>query len=353
MVDGDFLVVWTGKTAVGVDLRNRTVLWRAPATGPPALTGEHQVLLAGPDGFTIRPPATGRPVTTVTAGTAVPDRAGLSRIGAPHRRRRRRPPHRLRLTRPPSRVAARRGLMQDGGVTRTLATPDGPVAVLDAGDGPAVLFVPGYTGTKEDFAPLLPLLADAGLRAVAMDLPGQYETPGPDDPAAYTPEALSRSVLAVAAQLDRPHLVGHSFGGLVSRAAVIADPGAVRSLVLMGSGPSAIGGDRRERMAALEPVLRAGGLPAVYEALETIAAGDPDWASMPAEQRDFLRTRFLAGSPAGLQGMGDALRAEPDRTGELAAAGRPAAGAVRRARRRLVARRCRRRWPTGSARRPR
>jgi pimeloyl-ACP methyl ester carboxylesterase len=213
--------------------------------------------------------------------------------------------------------------MQDGGVTRRLGTPDGPVAVLAAGDGPAVLFVPGYTGTKEDFAPLLPLLADAGLRAVAMDLPGQYETPGPDDPAAYTPDALSRAVLAVAAQLDRPHLVGHSFGGLVSRSAVIADPDAVRSLVLMGSGPSAIGGDRRERMAALEPVLRAGGLPAVYEALETIAAGDPVWASMPDEQRDFLRARFLAGSPAGLRGMGDALRAEPDRTGELAAAGLP------------------------------
>jgi len=222
-------------------------------------------------------------------------------------------------------------------VTRTLPTPDGPVAVLDAGDGPAVLFVPGYTGTKEDFGPLLPLLADAGLRAVAMDLPGQYQTPGPDHLAAYTPDALSRSVLAVAARLDRPHLVGHSFGGLVSRAAVIADPGAVRSLVLMGSGPAAIGGDRRERMAALEPVLRAGGMPAVYEALETIAAADPEWASMSADQRAFLRTRFLAGSPAGLQGMGDALRAEPDRTAELAATGLPLL-ALRRARRRLVAR---------------
>ena len=209
------------------------------------------------------------------------------------------------------------------GVTRTIPTPDGPVAVLEAGGGPAVLFVPGYTGTKEDFALLLPLLADAGLRAVAMDLPGQYQTPGPEDLAAYTPDALSRSVLAVAAQLDRPHLVGHSFGGLVARAAVIADPDAVRSLVLIGSGPSSIGGDRRERMAALEPVLRAGGLPAVYSALETIAAGDPVWASMPDEQRDFLRTRFLAGSPAGLQGMGDALRAEPDRVVELAATGVP------------------------------
>jgi pimeloyl-ACP methyl ester carboxylesterase len=210
-----------------------------------------------------------------------------------------------------------------GGVTRTLSTPDGPVAVLADGAGPAVLLVPGYTGTKEDFAPLLPLLAAAGMHAVAMDLPGQYETPGPDDPAAYTPDRLAASVLAVAAQLDRPHLIGHSYGGLVARAAVIADPDAVRSLVLLASGPSAIGGDRKERMAALEPVLAAGGLPGVYEALEVLAAGDPAWVALPGGQKAFLRTRFLAGSPAGLAGMGDALRAEPDRTDELKAAGVP------------------------------
>jgi pimeloyl-ACP methyl ester carboxylesterase len=208
-------------------------------------------------------------------------------------------------------------------VTRMVGTADGPVAVLEAGEGPAVLFVPGYTGTKEDFAPVLPLLAEAGLRAVAMDLPGQYETPGPDDLSAYTPDALSRTVLAVAAELGRPHLVGHSFGGLVSRAAVIKAPDAVRSLVLMGSGPSAIGGDRRERMAALEPMLAAGGMPAVYDALEAIAVADPEWAALPARHRAFLRTRFLAGSAAGLQGMGDALRSEPDRTDELASAGVP------------------------------
>jgi len=209
------------------------------------------------------------------------------------------------------------------GVSRTLPTPDGPVAVLGAGAGPAVLLVPGYTGTKEDFAPLLPLLAAAGRRAVAMDLPGQYETPGPDDPAAYTPDRLAASVLAVAAGLDRPDLIGHSYGGLVCRAAVIADPDAARSLVLMASGPSAIGGDRKERMAALEPVLAAGGLPAVYDALAVLAAGDPAWVALPAEHKTFLRTRFVAGSPAGLQGMGDALRAEPDRTGELRATGVP------------------------------
>lgn len=206
---------------------------------------------------------------------------------------------------------------------RTVATPAGPVALLEAGAGAPVLLVPGYTGTKEDFVALLPLLAATGRRAVAMDLPGQYETPGPDDPAAYTPDALAATVLAVAAGLGRPDLVGHSFGGLVARAAVLADPGAVRSLTLLDSGPAAIGGDRRERMAALEPLLATGGLPAVYAGLAALAAADPAWVALPDGHKAFLRHRFLSGSPAGLAGMGDALRSEPDRTAALKGTGVP------------------------------
>jgi pimeloyl-ACP methyl ester carboxylesterase len=61
----------------------------------------------------------------------------------------------------------------------------------------------------------------------------------------------------------------------------------------------------------------------VYDALERIAAGDPAWATAPEQHRDFLRRRFLAGSETGLVAMGDALRAEPDRTEELRATGVP------------------------------
>jgi hypothetical protein len=80
VADGDFLVVWTGTTAVGVDARTRTVLWSAAATGPPTLA-EGQVVLASASGFTVRPASAGTPVTTIAAGAAVPARAGLSRIG--------------------------------------------------------------------------------------------------------------------------------------------------------------------------------------------------------------------------------------------------------------------------------
>ena len=55
--------------------------------------------------------------------------------------------------------------------------------------------MPGYTGSKEDFAPLLAPLAAAGFAATAIDLPGQYESPGPADPAGYTPDAARRAVL--------------------------------------------------------------------------------------------------------------------------------------------------------------
>jgi pimeloyl-ACP methyl ester carboxylesterase len=210
---------------------------------------------------------------------------------------------------------------------RRLDTPAGPLALLDtgpAGTAGTALFVPGYTGSKEDFLPLLDPLARAGWRAVAMDQRGQFESPGVDDPAAYSTEALARDVLAVVADLGPPvHLVGHSFGGLVGRAAVIAAPLSFASLVLLCSGPAAIGGARQQRIEVLRPLLEQGGMAAVYAGMERLAAGDPKWREAPQELRDFLRRRFLASSPVGLQGMAEALTSEPDRVEELRATGVP------------------------------
>ena len=204
-----------------------------------------------------------------------------------------------------------------------LELPGQRVAAVQSGpaDAPPVLLVPGYTGSKEDFGPILDPLGDAGFRVTAIDLPGQFESPGLPRAADYTPDRLGAVVRAVAARLGpRVRLLGHSFGGLVARAAVIAAPSTFASLVLLSSGPGRIGGVRKVSMDELEPVLAASGLPGVFAAMQAAERADPGYVEPPPEVAEFLERRFLGGSPEMLQGMADALRSEPDRVAELAGA---------------------------------
>jgi pimeloyl-ACP methyl ester carboxylesterase len=224
-----------------------------------------------------------------------------------------------------------RQLAAHDATARTFAGGAGPLAALDAGAEGALgtaLLVAGYTGSKEDFAPILAPLAEAGVRTVAIDQRGQFESPGPDDPAAYSVDELVADVLAVAqvlrAEGDGPlHLLGHSFGGLVCRGAVLADPGAFSSLTLLGSGPSRLTGRRAQLLDHLAPLLEAGGVPLVHETMEQLAMTDPRAQAVPAPTREFLSRRFLRNSAAGLRGMADAMLGEPDRVDELAATGLP------------------------------
>jgi pimeloyl-ACP methyl ester carboxylesterase len=214
---------------------------------------------------------------------------------------------------------------------RTFEGGAGPLVALDTG-GEAVrgtvLMVAGYTGSKEDFAPLLAPLAEAGYRVVAVDQRGQYESPGPDDPTAYSVAELGADVIAVARVLREEsgeplHLVGHSFGGLVTRAAVLEEPGLFTSFTLLGSGPSRLTGRRADLLDHLGPLLEAGGIALVHETLEQVAMTDPKAQAVPSQTRAFYSRRFLSNSEAGLRGMADAMLNEPDRVAELAAVGIP------------------------------
>jgi pimeloyl-ACP methyl ester carboxylesterase len=181
------------------------------------------------------------------------------------------------------------------------------------------VLVPGYTGSKEDFAALLDPLCGAGLSVLAVDLPGQYESPGPPHEQDYYPDPLGRTLTTLIRRLtaggQRVLLLGHSYGGLVCRAAVLAGA-PVRGLTLLGSGPAALpAGQRRALMDATEPVLRAHGVHAVAQLLQ-----DRDGNAIPAELAALRRERLLRSTTAGLLGMAAALRTEPDRVAELAAA---------------------------------
>jgi len=78
-------------------------------------------------------------------------------------------------------LCATRVTAASGELAALVATPPDDVVRR-----PPVLAVPGYTGSKEDFLHLLPLLARIGHPVTAIDLRGQHESGGPEDVSAYT-----------------------------------------------------------------------------------------------------------------------------------------------------------------------
>jgi pimeloyl-ACP methyl ester carboxylesterase len=234
----------------------------------------------------------------------------------------------------------------------TLPTDRGDFAILEAQPGHGVcerrpaLLIPGYTGSKEDFLPVLEPLAAADRTVVAMDLRGQYQSPHAASRDGYDPDELAADVLAVAAAVSKQagwespggvHLAGHSMGGLVARHAALtaARPpaGQVLSLTLLGSGPGAIAGERaavlRDLLAVLDP--HAGRHGDDRGRLTSLVAQIWRDRLEPQARKDgtddriiaFLCERTHKTCPISLIAMARYLLTCPDRTEELAALTRP------------------------------
>ncbi|MFG2023959.1 alpha/beta fold hydrolase [Streptomyces sp. NPDC048825] len=208
------------------------------------------------------------------------------------------------------------------------AVIDAPVATGVEAKGTALL-LPGFTGSKEDFISLHEPLAAAGYRTVAVDGRGQYETPGPrDDEAPYAQGELARDVLAQVdtltdTQHERVHLVGHSFGGQVARAAVLLDSTRFRSLTLIASGPAEISASQQLRVKLLRDALAVMDMAQVWDAIQALEppedAADQQDLDAGLDDLEVLRQRWLGNSPAQLIAAGRQLCTEPDRVAELAA----------------------------------
>ena len=106
--------------------------------------------------------------------------------------------------------------------------------------GDAIL-IHGFTGSKEDFDYIGPLLAARGYRVFAPDNRGIHESPHALDASSYSMDSYARDAIEIAKhfKLSSPHLFGHSYGGAVAQRAVIAEPELFASLTLFCSGPHA------------------------------------------------------------------------------------------------------------------
>jgi pimeloyl-ACP methyl ester carboxylesterase len=252
-------------------------------------------------------------------------------------------------------VSTPKALQLPSGVRRlTIETSRGKFAALEAlplsgiHERQPALLVPGYTGSKEDFLLILQALAAAGRQVVAIDMRGQFETPGADDAAAYELGALAADVALVADWLSAGHdgaasaggpgagpsgpvggggvhLMGHSLGGLVAREVLLARAARISSLTLMSSGPGALTGPRSLILQALLAELDGIGPDRLGAEVERIwrTRLEPEAlaGSVPPAIIDFLGTRLLSSSPTGLRTMAETLLTCPDRTAALARLG--------------------------------
>ena len=206
-------------------------------------------------------------------------------------------------------------------------------AVLHAGLAGArewAVLVPGFTGSKEDFIAILPLLAASGVGVVAFDQLGQYESDASDDTADYALDLLARDVAelvdVVRARygVERaPHLVGHSFGGLVVQEAVAGGHLAPASLVLLCTGPGALPPERWEQLPALVDALEVHDLATIWRIMAEMAeaeAAHDDAGSADAptpEVQAFLERRWHANSAVQLREVARLLMAQPVITDRL------------------------------------
>ena len=218
--------------------------------------------------------------------------------------------------------------LPDGVHPATLETDRGDFATLQAVPDVGtplgtVLLVPGWTGSKEDFTPLVDHLARYGWRTVAVDQRGQYETPGPADPSAYTLSELGADVVAMSQALGGySQVVGHSFGGLVAREAVLTDPSVFSTITLLCSGPGAFSDEtKRQGLEMLAFGLDNLPIDQVYDLKLDHDSKEPTYAAPAEDIAAFLRVRFTGNVPASLASITRRLIDAEDRTEKLAKSG--------------------------------
>ncbi|WP_112244059.1 alpha/beta fold hydrolase [Kribbella monticola] len=219
-------------------------------------------------------------------------------------------------------------MLPDGVHAATLETDRGSFATLQARPDVGtplgtVLLIPGWTGSKEDFTPLVHHLARYGWITVAVDQRGQYETPGPADPSAYTLAEFGADVVAMSKALGGySQLVGHSFGGLVAREAVLTDPTVFSSITLLCSGPAAFSDEvTRQGLQMLAFGLENLPIEQVYDLKLDHDSKQPTYVAPAEDVAAFLRKRFTGNAPIGLAEITKRLLDTDDRTDMLAKSG--------------------------------
>lgn len=179
----------------------------------------------------------------------------------------------------------------------------GKIDYDERGRGPALVFVPGSCSTGAAWRPIIAALGD-GYRCVTTSLPGCGGTAERRTRADASMAHVVGVVETVVSKVNAPvHLVGHSFGGLVSTAVAIGGRVPLSSLTVLEAPAMMLLKDRPGEEALFEAF--RGMNEAYFAAYE---AGDPNsvkmmidfyggagtWESWPEKVRAYARQTTAA-----------------------------------------------------------
>jgi pimeloyl-ACP methyl ester carboxylesterase len=187
------------------------------------------------------------------------------------------------------------------GLTARYVTADGSrIRYVEAGTGPAVLFIHGIGASIYSWRNTLPAVAAAGYRAIALDNRGFGLSDKPSH--GYSNADYSRLMLALLDSLRvfDAVLVGHSMGGAIAVDVALTAPGRVRGLVLIDAAgfgtrwPSTLRIARWPLVGTLATSLRgrastAGILRSTYADPSKVTAQDIDQYYAPVPDPEYAR----------------------------------------------------------------
>jgi pimeloyl-ACP methyl ester carboxylesterase len=119
-----------------------------------------------------------------------------------------------------------------GAHQRWVTVADRPVNTIELGEGPAIVFVHGLSGSWPNWLEQLPAFA-RNHRVIAMDLPGFGHSPMPVERITISGYARILDNLLETLEVSAATLVGNSMGGFVSAELAINFPERVEHLVLV------------------------------------------------------------------------------------------------------------------------
>jgi pimeloyl-ACP methyl ester carboxylesterase len=178
-----------------------------------------------------------------------------------------------------------------GAIERSVQVDDHRWVWLEAGEGPPLVLLHGFTGMKENWLELMPLLASSH-RVIAPDLPGwggSTRLDGADY--GYAAQAFRLNAFLATLGLEETVVVGHSMGGGIAAVAASQHPQGLVALVLMDAAGV------RFRENAFGRAVQDGGHPfavvdgADLDAYLRLVFDDPPWVPWPLDHALVLRRR--------------------------------------------------------------